>query len=51
MYIYISKYLNTGMIVLDYDSTIEHSPLRFAEYIQHTEDTTYHLFINSTNLV
>ena len=49
--IYLSKYLNTDMIVLEYDSTTEHISLRSAEYTQHTEDTTYYLFINSTYLV
>ena len=49
--IYLSKYLNTGMIVLEYDSTIEHSSLRFVENTQHTKDTTYYLFINSTYIV
>ena len=39
------------MVVLEYDSTIEHSSLKFAEYAQHTKDTTYYLFINSTYLV
>ena len=29
------------MIVLEYKSTIEQSPLRFAEYTWHTEDTTH----------
>ena len=48
--IYWSKYLNRVMIVFGYDSTMEHSSLRFAEYTQHTEDTTYYLFINSTYL-
>ena len=39
------------MIVLEYDSTIEHSSVRFAEYTQHTEDITYYLFINSIYLI
>ena len=29
------------MIVLEYESIIEPSPLKFAEYTQHTEDTTH----------
>ena len=34
-----------GMIVLEYDSTIEHSSLRTAEYTQCTEVTTHIIYL------
>ena len=33
------------MIVLEYDSIIDHSSVRIAEYIQHTEDTTHTIYL------
>ena len=33
------------MIVLEYDSTVEHSSLRIAEYTQHTEDTAHIIYL------
>ena len=41
LYIFIEVFAALGIIVSEHESTIEQSPLHFAEYTQNTENTSY----------